>query len=503
MKIKNFLTMALVAFVFASCSDDEMIPEKVKINPTGKAWLALSIKTSTGTRAFQGPEAEEGQESNIKRIKAILFDDSADPVVLDEVDITTAAGIAGTTPRPSTPFEVPSESKKLLIIVNGNNLPLISKGMTYSQVNKVVTASAESLIGTAKDEFMMTNSSGTLLPKATDLELKDKPEDAVQVSVKVDRLVAKVRVSSTYAAAPGTPVVSELQWVLNVTNKKYFPVSLRTKSQKEIDATTAGTFIPIFSDEFGDGSYRIDPNYATQPSQADYNDHYTVYSETNLPANWNNVKYGSTQTNYTQYCLENTQNAVNNTQGYTTQILLRAKVFSTDTQAGDVSGNAEGHFFKVSGHYFTFATLWTLLKEEQTKENKPYTAAFNQYLSAMTITPLVTDATTDAVFNDEIKTAVIAEGSGVEGAVSFYNEGISYYRIMIKHDSDIAELNGLGKFGVVRNSIYDVNISQFSAPGEPIVPNPDPGKEDEDEEYYLKVQIDVNQWNLYTQDEKL
>lgn len=61
---------------------------------------------------------------------------------------------------------------------------------------------------------------------------------------------------------------------------------------------------------------------------------------------------------------------------------------------------------------------------------------------------------------DEIK----GKGAGAVENFNYYADGISYYKIMIKHDDTDKALNELGEFGVVRNSVYDINVNKFNNP---------------------------------------
>lgn len=72
---------------------------------------------------------------------------------------------------------------------------------------------------------------------------------------------------------------------------------------------------------------------------------------------------------------------------------------------------------------------------------------------------------------------------------------------MIKHDDTDKVWNKLGEFGVVRNSVYDINVSRFNNPGYPVIPPPGPDP-DEEEGNYLSVQINVNPWTWYSQEEE-
>ena len=72
---------------------------------------------------------------------------------------------------------------------------------------------------------------------------------------------------------------------------------------------------------------------------------------------------------------------------------------------------------------------------------------------------------------------------------------------MIKHDDTSAATNELGEFGVVRNSVYDINVKKFNNPGYPAIPDPDPDTPDESDESWLSIEITPNPWTWYTQEE--
>lgn len=89
------------------------------------------------------------------------------------------------------------------------------------------------------------------------------------------------------------------------------------------------------------------------------------------------------------------------------------------------------------------------------------------------------------------------------GNCAFYKGGLSFYKVMIKHDDSPTVNNELGEFGVVRNSIYTITIKKFNNPGYPTIPDPDPKKPDETDEGWLTVEVNVNPWTNYNQEEDL
>ena len=94
-----------------------------------------------------------------------------------------------------------------------------------------------------------------------------------------------------------------------------------------------------------------------------------------------------------------------------------------------------------------------------------------------------------------LQNGVIAKGAAAYGSVSYFEGGEGYHVIMIKHDN--------GEFGVVRNSVYDIAIKDIKSPGYPTIPDPDPEKKDEEEESYISVEIGINPWTWYRQEEEL
>ena len=110
------------------------------------------------------------------------------------------------------------------------------------------------------------------------------------------------------------------------------------------------------------------------------------------------------------------------------------------------------------------------------------------------------------------------------GTVSYYKNGEAYYYVLIRHfdekqtpwDADkltaglsgsypdnyqgkTAEENWLGRYGVVRNNWYQVNVTGIAQIGDaeaPVIP----GKPDDTREQWIKAEINVLSWAVRTQD---
>ena len=558
MKKMYFLVAALLVLLSAACTNDHIDQDDdgIVTDPTGEAWIALNVgpPTTSFSRALHDPDKIIGttKESNVKKIRAIFFDGS-EKVTADKTFTVGTDQEAGNPNQPEgdqgKAFKVPASSKRILIIANPSpDLPVTSVGTTtYTVFNQAILAVA-SLSG--DEYFMMSNAKGGLEPSASNTDGTDanlvlynsaSKAESQALSINVDRAVAKVRVytDNTGISSNNTKAnISEPGWVLNATNKKYFPVSKREKTWYETQPR--GCITPF--DQYKLGSYRIDPNYDNQPTVlppafTDYLKDYNYYLDaTDVPAGaWHPTDASSDNA---EYCLENTQTEDHNVWAYTTQVLFKV-IFSPkglqtpdknvyDNPADFVNAGALDpgkDWLMVNGGYYTWNLLMDYIKAEltfkfQSEDNDPtiihntaLTNALNNYLEAINEVKVPIDRNNarspeeqagDIVdaFNIK-KNAVTTHGADRHGTVSYYVGGVNYYPIMIKHDDSGDVYNELGEFGVVRNSVYDVNISRVNNPGYPNIPEPDPGTKDEDEDNYLSIRINVNPWTWYTQTEEL
>ncbi len=549
MKKMYFLVAALLVLLSAACTNDHIDQDDdgIVTDPTGEAWIALNVgpPTTSFSRALHDPDKIIGttKESNVKKIRAIFFDGS-EKVTADKTFTVGTDQEAGNPNQPEgdqgKAFKVPASSKRILIIANPSpDLPVTSVGTTtYTVFNQAILAVA-SLSG--DEYFMMSNAKGGLEPSASNTDGTDanlvlynsaSKAESQALSINVDRAVAKVRVytDNTGISSNNTKAnISEPGWVLNATNKKYFPVSKREKTWYETQPR--GCITPF--DQYKLGSYRIDPNYDNQPTVlppafTDYLKDYNYYLDaTDVPAGaWHPTDASSDNA---EYCLENTQTEDHNVWAYTTQVLFKV-IFSPkglqtpdknvyDNPADFVNAGALDpgkDWLMVNGGYYTWNLLMDYIKAEltfkfQSEDNDPtiihntaLTNALNNYLEAINEVKVPIDRNNarspeeqagDIVdaFNVK-KNAVTTHGADRHGTVSYYVGGVNYYPIMIKHDDSGDVYNELGEFGVVRNSVYDVNISRVNNPGYPNIPEPDPGTKDEDEDNYLSIRINVNPW---------
>lgn len=596
MKKKSLLMYALAAIVFASCS--ESLPDGGEdgggVSAGGDAWVSLNVVTTTTTKALHDPDQENGtaDESKVNTMMALFFDShltgSNNPALLTKLSWGTGDPEIGTPGQPGgTPtkaFKVDKNSKAFMIILNPSSefTTNVASASTFDDVNKIIANTSVGAVigGTNQNSFMMTNAKGKLEPTtitdagssvtvtdndlvtyATAGEAEGKP-----YKVTVDRVAAKVRLFADVNYPQSTLDINTVGWTLNVTNKKYYPMSERTKTW--LETTARGCITPF--DKWHFGSYRVDPNYDGQKTSmaditiAPYTDNYAYYTHATVsPSTWVAATADSTGSNASKipalYCLENTQEENDNYQAYTTHVLLKVESqpkglklpdngdnytggpYDGDANSDDdvdASGNVNSgsDWIQIGTNgYYSYKLVQKYIEAELTSKYKDkdpdnylqttVTNSFGAYIDSLVkynvanvdAVTLPTKVQFDAKISDGTyasvvdgakkiaaefyQTGIIAHGAAAYGNVYYYKGGEGYHVIMIKHDNDTDNTNNkLGEFGVVRNSVYDIAIKDIKTPGYPIIPEPDPGKKDEEEESYISVEIGINPWTWYRQE---
>lgn len=239
------------------------------------------------------------------------------------------------------------------------------------------------------------------------------------------------------------------------------------------------------------------------------------------------------------YCMENTFDVANMKQDRSTRVVVRAQLSSADITAGQ-------DFYTVNGEKATIYSLATLTSMIQKaifdhadvktfiKNNGGVASAsdINVNLSTRTTKGKVTVTgftltVGGNAFADADKTAVVNAVNNQLKDITCYVKGYAYYPIIIKHfgnddtpwdmnnDNTIsgtkiypttgsgADANYLGRYGVLRNNWYDLEVTGIRTIGSAVVPSRDDTKYDDELNQYISVKINVLSWAKRTQSEKL
>lgn len=242
------------------------------------------------------------------------------------------------------------------------------------------------------------------------------------------------------------------------------------------------------------------------------------------------------------YCMENTFDVANMKQDRSTRVVVRAKLSSASFPDG-------GNFYTVNGEKATIYSYANLVKMIQkaifdNSTVQTFIAAHTHSgtgtasATAITVKMSARDEATGEVtvkgfdfniggdaFEESKKTAVVNAVNDQLKHITCYMNGYAYYPIIIKHfgkddtpwdlnkDANIAtdiypttgghrDANYLGRYGVLRNNWYDLEVNSIRTIGSAVVPSRD-DKFDDELNQYISVKINVLSWAKRTQKEDL
>lgn len=514
---KSFLTL-FVGLAMAACSNDEEMATggQDQLPVDGReAYMSVSVTMpkSTGTRA-PGKDHGSAEEQKVNEVLLALFDASnvcLETKTLATTDYILNVGGADKSGYDGKAFKVPSATAKVLAVVNpsGKFKAACVASASWSVINGAVEQTLDEVIGASKDNFMMINAGDNANPtngalveakvkKVGDAGISDvaaaiAAAETDRSKIFVDRIVAKVSLGTNPAGVivPAGVTCTFGNWALNVTNKSMFPYS-------EIVMPAGGS---------ADADYRIDPNYEKAGFNVSQFNYLKVSDKGVLPADF------SAMTD-SKYCLENTMAADAQTQAQTTAAVASAVYTPNSFTVGD-------SWFRLLGvTYKTLADLqavYNAAKAAGTPDaaQQQIIDLCDQFYARIAVAATAQEKTVGADF----ASITIAELDGLKSGgeyskpkagetvgVEYFQKGVCYYNILIRHDDEITAWMAHGKYGVVRNNWYTLTINSVKQPGTPWLPDKtdptdpeNPGEDDDDQEAYLSVNITVNPWTTWSQ----
>lgn len=438
----------------------------------------------------------------------------------------------------------------------------LSDTTTLASFNQIAqTISASDLSNTDKGFFMTNaplysvpgganqNPSGGKLSTLTQIYAENvystvaEAEANPAASVYVERAVAKVSVKGDNGNMTANPSGFSTQaftlsgWTFDVTNKKTYIVRNMSAAANWWAYNVSSNYRFVGSAAVGPNLYRtywgVDPNYSSY-IPADFN----MMTGT-APTGEALTHMYTTNDQAAGYCLENTFNVANQNQDQTTRVIVAAQLnggktfYILDNDKGTVYDETAA-VNAIKTEYLSNPTVIKVLKNNLADETKKITGddltvEFNKTAGDLTVTKIeisadkandfkgnaIPDALTPGTdANDDILEAVNAGKK-----VSCYENGIAYYPVMIKHFGDDltpwsaegktesypepgAENNWLGRYGVLRNNWYEINVTGIRDIGYADVPEVY-GTPDDPVESYISVEINILSWAKRSQNVEL
>lgn len=484
---------------------------------------------------FKGAGTSENDYTFVESVSLGSMAPWKDP---SETGVTTHAKITAKLNKVNTT----DKFYALVLLNNGTGsskkVDLPTEGQTFSGWNEA-TANVTDKIANTDDGFYMANAPlynkdnkvTTLVPIESTKIYPTETQAASNPStdIYVERGLAKITVTSASSTikpiADGTykgDKVTIQNWGLDVTNKKSFPVHKTDGTgYNEIwsnsNTTTPGSTSTATTSRFVDNNtstvakrvyWGVDPNY----DNAALNDE-TTDGETKRTENFNYVKKDqlTATTSEAKYCLENTFNLANMMQGQTTRVIFKAKYEPKDIPAGETfymvgkntaiwtEANLKAEIEAAVTKVVTSATTTNTTVDLANTEND-ITKAGNHLLKLSNIK--VTGVTLDQSNIDAINAKLgLKEGEGI----STYEKAEAYYIARVKHFGVLTpweagqsygddNLSFLGRYGVLRNNWYELDVNKVSGPGYPDVPEVKPNVPDDENFKYISVSVKILSW---------
>ena len=537
----NLMAFGLMGLAFAACSSDEPNPTP-DTNRDGNSFIAINVVNPAGVASrddegdpndgIQAPSYENGtdKENKIENARCYFFDNAGNavPVTADSKNWTTFKPGNPEGQQPGSNVEIICDGTVILqldansgqqimpdwmvVLLNvPTNNAALNGTLSLAQLKDVVFSYSEAQlrdIVAGTNSFMMSNSvfrgaDGSLVMMETNLinpttgknYIQSSQELAMEapVDVYVERVSAKMRITATdNAEGFKFPVLTESsdpsaknQYTFN--DKKVFvkilgfvPTVLNTDTKliKSIDASwTSADLGFTWNHPSNHRSY-----WATSVAPAEFKRFFS----------FNDAKAdGATAA---KYCLENTTDAEK------TKMLVAAQIIEEDGTPMEIS--------EFNGNRYPFAKLPEVIASDLQKDG--YKKADNTAILPADISFAAVDQTIDKgrygvsaqvaagsyldIDGTEIDASVI-NGRLALIPTMIWKNGYSYYYFDVKH---YGKPETPGEFGVVRNHIYETNITDVFGLGTPVFdPELPIDPEKPSEKYsYLAAKVNILAWHI-------
>ncbi|RGL57375.1 hypothetical protein DXC61_11495 [Segatella copri] len=438
----------------------------------------------------------------------------------------------------------------VLILLNNTKVALPTVGQSYNDWNSknILTLSATDWAGS--DGFYMANaplkgsaaSPATLVPinkkniYASVAEANDPTKDCA-ATVFVERGVAKMTVATP--GTTGTIIVKDKanptattkksevtfsNWALDITNKKTYAVhNIDGLNTDFPDIWTTARFTGTNNRVY----WGTDPNYNLAGlNTADEANDTKREGEFNFITATSDINKAFDKP---VYCLENTFNLANMYQGQTTRVIFKAKYTPKDDTGADLAD--------TGGTFYTIGNMTTILKLEDLKTAVDaaahavlpdcvvdYKNLEKEGSHVITLEDIKENASSTTHLDGATKygtglktgediVAAINEKLGLKAGrkeamvgINTYLKGVTYYIARVKHFGDVlTKWNSgesysdnnkqyLGRYGMLRNNWYELQVGNVYGPGYPGVPPVDPTLPDDENEKYLSVSVKILSW---------
>lgn len=477
----------MASVLLLACSSGSEGPED-GIDGNAPQWLAISVnlphfaptRAGVSDKANDQPYEGSADDQKVTSARVVLYDDNSMAVYSFDITATDIAVGSFT----NAPFTIKARQLKkanysVLVLLNpGDKVKAVTnKGNVKSEFEAAADVTLDDL-ASAKGVFM-TNVRGYI--PTTDGNWKNTQTEAeatgVPVKIEVERAVGKVFVSPVQGTAVtvegGAAVATATMqdFALDVTNLKTF--WMRRPGPSITGPGTATSAAPTAAEDNNTPHYY---QYATDPNMA-----ATAVSQFGTAAEF---PQGSSTGGWDDakglYVTENTLDADAQKRNNTTRVLVRLRYLPA-TLAFDATDNNSWADYR--GKVMTLKELKQKIQDAATMTDAEMKMpqGFKADMGRLTAEQ---KSFTKSFDSQNLK---------------YYHEGMNIYATYIRHFGDDKQPMPMayGRYGVVRNHIYKIEVTKVMGPGSPVPPTPD-DKPDDDTTTYIAVNTVVVPWNTRT-----
>lgn len=368
-------------------------------------------------------------------------------------------------------------------------------------------------------------------------------EAAPAASFFVERAVAKVTLSNSAVSGPHSLNVEKTEWILDNTKDGSYVVRNMGSDLTYMTYKAAG----VTTNAYRFAGHNPIGQTAIQPFTQLFR---TYWCTVPVDANFGKLSFASNKDAVTvwgatgaanpQYCHENTFPVADMDYEHTTRALLKVTFKTKEGEDGIYVVNGLFYVEKAKAQSHLIKALLPLVAQA-IKEQLPADKAYNIVITTDNITDYVdvnwTETTdgklilamptfktitidgTDYPINNTISAVQLAN-INAENGITYYKNGVSYYAVMIKHFGDdltpwtpsgsnqlttetaygtgeTANQNYLGRYGMVRNNWYDLEVTSINKLGEPVIGNLELNNKPDDNnevEKWLSFNVNLLAW---------
>lgn len=551
MNLKSIFSVVALSALMVGCSSDDLTnePGAVETPASGETmtgYLNVNINlptvSATGARALDqsNDQFDDGDPSEyaVNCAHLVVFD-TDNEATAKVVGVFSFTDLKPWNTDASTTDNITSSAEsviKVQVTKSDNNLGALVVLNDPAAETHFRNKTFQSLFedGPIVDLTAMQNAKGFVMTNAPLYEnntaktlvsvlqssICNSPQEAQQspaINVYVERAVAKVNVTTSVTLtnsitiSTSTTENNEIKndnvtykatvkaWALDITNKKSYLV------RNVSDFNTWKAYAKgarFYSNDSKRIYWAIDPNY-TNGSGAD------AY----IADNFNKITDVPNTADVTApvYILENTFDVANQMRTRTTRAIIKATFApeGQDPATFYTIGSAHTIYTKEGMQAFIKGLAVNLL--EGKNDASKYTFAPNTSVSNAAGSHSI--GAQDILYDGVVLTPEeVAKLNDAIGLINTYKDGICYYVARIQHfgekytkwnpgdptygqdkDPTTAANNYLGRYGVVRNNWYELQISEIKSLGNPTIPEA-PDTPDDEDYSYISFKVNIHSW---------